>query len=240
MTEAGKGFELISGPRGGRPGAVEDLLRLENPSEAVEKLQDWMVGAFNAEPELVTDLGGTTHGRRGWGKSRLPERLDRDSFPVLLTTTTSIAYKGPNNMSQLIAYLDFIQPNDRCNKALPLLVARVQMQNASIGSGENRRNRQVITGGSLFESKGWERLLAMGLPLDVALWQHRDHPKFSPPTRLDHLMGMKPIVYINGQSQMETATEDELLKLPGVIMRVNGVTRFYVADPEYQIQYTEE
>lgn len=236
MTESKAGFELISGPSSGGPGTVEDLLRLENPGERVKKLQDWMVGAFNADTSLVTDIGGTTE--KEWGEASLPTRLTRESFPILLAETSPTMHIGVNSMSRLTAYLDFLQPHGKFNEILPLLVMRVLRRDASVGSSKFAKNREMIENAGLFHQKGWERLLEMGLPLDVALWQVSDHSKMG--KRVNDLMSMRPIVYINGQSQMETATEDELLKLPGVIMRVNGVTRFYVADPEYKIEYTEE
>lgn len=236
MTELGKGFELISRSKDGGPGTVEDLLRLENPIERVEKLQEWMVGVFNADASLTTDLVAGPEAK--WGKARLSGKLDRDSFPILLAETPATMYIGVNSMSKLTAYLDFLQPHGKFNEILPLLVMRVLSRDASVGSHDFAKNREMIENAGLFHQTGWERLLAMGLPLDVALWQVRDRLRMG--KRVNDLMSKKPIVYINSQSQMEVATEDELLKLPGVIMKVNGVTRFYVADPEYKIEYTEE
>ena len=236
MTESKAGFELISGPSSGGPGTVEDLLRAENPLKRLEQFQAWMLRELTSDDQkLMTEL--FLFGTDKVNLVALPGILSADSFPIkLIKRFTHSQTLGVETGDEGI-YLDHLVPQGNEGRVVPYLAIRF---NSLSFTAQRESPSDIRDSSGFWREAGLNSLLDLGLPLDVALWQVTDHPgKFSG-RRVDHLMGMRPIVYINGQSQMETATEDELLKLPGVIMRVNGVTRFYVADPEYEIAYEEE
>ncbi|MDZ4228974.1 MAG: hypothetical protein U1C50_01830 [Patescibacteria group bacterium] len=226
------GIELIFDQKINGPGTVEDLTRLDNPMVKVREFQGWLIDAFLRDKDIFNELVGGAHNK--WEATKLPGKLDESSFPLRLATGPIRVYIGVNSMSGGVAWLDFVQPGKDLESTTPYLVVRVKSESRSLGA---RSSASHIRRAGLHRQKGYEKLLDLGLPLDVDLWQERDHPRMR--QRVEDLLAMKPIVYINGVSTMEVATNDELLNLPGAIMRVNGVTRFYVADPDYQIEYKE-
>ncbi|MDZ4228971.1 MAG: hypothetical protein U1C50_01815 [Patescibacteria group bacterium] len=227
MAAAEKGLELILGSDHHGPGTVEDLMRLNDPMAKVRQFQGWLVDSFLADSEIFNELVGGAHNE--WKVKELPEKLDESSFPLKLATTPTGVNTGANSMSGSGAWLDFVQNRGDLESTTPYLVVRVKSESRSLRADSSDSPARKV---GLHKQAGYEKLLDLGLPLDVTLWQVRNNGYLK--ERVEDLLDMKPIVYVNDLSTMKVASRDELLNLPGAIMRVNGVTRFYVAIPGHE------